>query len=324
MKDTSLNTMKNLYLKKNFSARKIAVLCDCSTATVIKKLRNSNVSIRSPYKSLDVSDNILIDLYVNKKMSTWKIGDMLKVSRSAIHRKLRKLGQIRSRSQAHIIHSRKSFDGGLREKAYLVGFTLGDLRVRKFYKNSETIFVDSGSTKIEQVDLFKSLFEKYGKVWIGKPTSKGRIQTQVLLDMSFSFLLDCEKEFYSWINGNREYFIAFLAGFTDAEGSIFLRKDKNPTFSIGNYNRSLLEKIRENLMEMGLEINKIKQDRYLRINLEGYKRNGIYCYLNITQRETIIQIFSLLKPYLRHQKRLNDLDIAVKNINDKISKKYGG
>jgi hypothetical protein len=55
---------------------------------------------------------------------------------------------------------------------YLVGFALGDLRVRKIYQNSETIKVDCGSTKIEQINLIKNLFKKYGHVWISKPTSK--------------------------------------------------------------------------------------------------------------------------------------------------------
>jgi len=193
MKDIPINKLKSLYVNKNFSARKIAKIYECSTATVIKRLREAKIPVKLPYKTVDISKDRLIELYVKKKLSTWKIAEILKTSRSLIHRRLKDMKLIRTRSQSHIIYNRKNFDGNLKEKAYLIGFALGDLRVRKFYKNSETIFVDCASTRIEQVNLFKNLFKEYGKVWIGNPTHKGRIQMQVLLDTSFSFFTRLRK-----------------------------------------------------------------------------------------------------------------------------------
>jgi len=318
MKNIRVTELKYLYLKKKLSSKKIASVYGCSPATIIKKLRKARIPVRKSYKIIDVPESKLIELYVEKKLSTWKIEKILKISRSTVHRKLKSMKKIRTRSQAHIIYERRSFDGSLKEKAYIIGFSLGDLRARKFYKNSETIFVDCGSTKIDQINLFKNLFEKYGKVWTGKPDSKGRIQMQVLLNMSFEFLLNCEKEFYKWIDGNPKYFIHFLAGFTDAEGSIFLRKDKNPTFAIGNYNKKVLEKIRENLRKIDIETKKIFQDKHLYVNSEGYKRKGFYCHFRVDRRGTIVKLLGVLKPYLRHKKRINDLNTAIKSINNKI------
>ena len=133
-------------------------------------------------------------------------------------------------------------------QAYLIGFRIGDLRVRKFYKNSETIHVDCGSTRREQIELVEKLFDKYGRVWISKPNKKGVIQVECFLNNSFEFLLKIDQNSIpSWIMNNKLYFANFLAGFTDAEGSIFISQNK-AFYALGNYNLKLLRQMKKSLM----------------------------------------------------------------------------
>ena len=80
--------------------------------------------------------------------------------------------------------------GDLAERAYLVGFRLGDLNVEL---HGHTITVKCTSTRGEQVSLFRQLFEPYGHVYTDEATLTHRrrqsIGMSVALNRSFDFLL---------------------------------------------------------------------------------------------------------------------------------------
>lgn len=119
-----------LYLDKKMSSSKIAERYGCCKATILKRLRNAMIILRETgVPKLKVSDEELEGLYLDKKLSTWKIAQLLGCGRSTIHRKLRKLGIARDIATSHVKYKRKSFEGDENEKAYLMGFTIGDLRV---------------------------------------------------------------------------------------------------------------------------------------------------------------------------------------------------
>ena len=140
-----------------------------------------------------------------------------------------------------MIYQKNDFSGNLREKAYLIGFRLGDLRVRKIWENSETIHVDCGSTIKEQIELIKNLFKDYGQVWISKPNKKGKVQMECYLNRTFEFLLS--KKIPEDLLKDKENFFAFLAGFTDAEGTIGISKGM-AYYSVVNQNKKYLNYIR--------------------------------------------------------------------------------
>lgn len=128
------------------------------------------------------------------------------------------------------------------EKAYIIGYHLGDLRARKLHPNGRTIQVDCSSTKQDQINLFKHIFEKYGHVNVGKPTDSGKINFQANLDLSFSFLLN-PKEELTWILQNNEYFLYFFGGFIDVEGNFGVDKNNHTDFCVKQLDRSILELI---------------------------------------------------------------------------------
>lgn len=283
------------------SATQLSLQYNCSVATMLKHLRARNVEIRHYPNKINLSDTKLRSLYLSKHMSTWEIERRFGYSRSTIHRHVRKLGINRDLATSHFIYKRRSFPEDLKLKAYLQGFAIGDLRVRKVGKLSKTIKVDCESTKKDQVSLFKSLFGNYGRVWTSKTGKSGKIQMETFLDESFSFLLDV-KDNYGWVANKNEYFVSFFAGFVDAEGSFFI--SKIPHFSLGNYNLTLLRFFKRFLFKLGIRNIYIRTDkRKGTFNSEGYMYNDNYNILEITKKSELLKLISLIEKEIKHRNR---------------------
>lgn len=305
--------LKNLYLKQKLSTYEIADKFNCCQATVWKKLMEFKIKRRSPYElyAKIPSKKELTRLYLNKKLSTWEIEKTCGYSRSTIHRKLREYGiSIRSPSESHIIYPRKNFSGNLIEKAYIIGFRIGDLRVRKIW-NGDTIKVDCGTTKLEQINLIKRLFNKYGYVWISKLTKSGKIQVEIGVNNSFSFLLD--KKVPNWIMDDKKYFFPFLAGFIDAEGCIGIYNNQ-ASLQIGNYDNNLLFLIRRKLNDFGIECPKIYESDTSNYFSGGYGHNQNYWSLQMNKKSSLLSLFRCIKPYIKHTTKIKALKKAEINI----------
>lgn len=167
----SKDELEELYVHQKLNTYQIAEKLNCSQATIWKKLIKYAIPRRTPHEltSNIPSKDELFHLYINKKLSTWKIEKEYGYSRGTIHRKLKEYGiKTRDLATANIKYEKLDFSGNLIEKAYIIGFRLGDLRVRKYYKNSKTICVGCSSTIPEQITLIKQLFSEYGHVWINK------------------------------------------------------------------------------------------------------------------------------------------------------------
>jgi len=307
--------LKGLYEKQKLTTYQIAEKLGCCQATVWKKLIRFNIKRRTPYElnSNVPSKEELIKLYLKKKLSTWEIEKRYGYFRGTVYRKLKEFDiNIRDRADSHILYPRKDFSGDLIEKAYLIGFRLGDLGVRKIYPKSKTICVASGSTIKEQIDLIESLFKPYCRVWI-KETKNGKINIQAALNDSFSFLLS--KQIPLWVRNTPDTFFAFLAGFSDAEGTISLSKNM-AYFSLGNYNKNLLYFIYKNLNKMNIFCNKPTSDkRKGKSNSEGYIYSENYCTLRLSRKDNLLRLLEKLKFFIKHPLKIKALNIAIDNIN---------
>lgn len=320
----SKKEMKNLYEKRKLTTYQIAEIYNCCQATVWKRLKKFGIKARKPYCLFAKipSKEELVRFYVNGNMSTWEIEKKYGYSRGTVHKHLKKYNLIRSRSGAHIRYKRKNFSGDLIEKSYMIGFRLGDLRVRKIWENSETIHIDCGSTKKEQIDLIRNLFQEYGRVWISKPTRKGRIQIEAHLNDSFSFLL--EKKVPRWIIRDEKCFFSFLAGFTDADGCISVSKNK-AYYSLGNYDNKLLFLIRDKLREFGIEsLGPYECDTSNYIGFDGYGHNQNYWILSVSRKKHLLELLNNTEQYIKHKKKIRDLDRAKKNILERNKKFESG
>ena len=301
--------LRKLYECKKRTTYQIADEFKCCQATIWKKMHEFGIKPRlagPPRVNLDREK--LTKLYLDDGLSTWEIEQRYMYPRSTVYRKLLEYGiRPRSLAKSHIVYSRKSFSGDPAEKAYIVGFAIGDLRARTVGKNTETVHVDCGSTKLEQINLIKKLFEKYGRVWISKPNTKGKIQIEAFLDRSFDFLLDLRTEIHTWILNSNDYFAPFLAGFTDAEGS-FSIYDGMAVYQLGNYNQELLFSIHRKLAKIGINCPQPYEDKTKGyVTKHGYVHSQNYWHLRIHKKSSLLQLFGLIGPYLKHEGKIADM-----------------
>jgi len=313
------NELKSLYEKKKLTTYEIADIYNCCQATIWKRLKEYGIKcLPNGRRSLVISKSKLRDLYIKRKLSSRKIAKIYRCAYSAIDSKIRKYGfPVKTLAAAHITTLRKNFDGNKTDRAYLVGFAMGDLRVRKVYPNSETILIDCGSNKKEQISLISKLFRPYGRVWIKElPKRKGYFQIECSVNPSFNFLLKKRVLANRWILRNKKYFAAFLAGFTDAEGCISIDKKRNQAYySLGNYNKVILNQIRNYLIQ-----NKISCSKLIESKIKGkpcfkkYFHKQNYWQLRISSKNSLMALFNKIGPYLQLPAKIRGIQRAKQNI----------
>ena len=308
--------LKELYIEKRLNTYQIAKKLGCCQATIWKRLHKYKIKLRpSGGHRIKISRKRLEFLYSNKKYSTWKIEKLTNIPRSSIHRKLKELRiPTRDISESHVIYPKKDFNNDVLLKAYLIGFRIGDLRVRKAGgKQSRTIKTDCGSSIPAQINLIKTLFQPYGHVWISKKYEDGAYQIEAYLNNSFSFLLP--KIAPNYIFEEKDLFFAFLAGFTDAEGYIYSKRVRDG-FCLGNYDKKLLRKIKKTLESYKIKCSKVS------ISLKkGYypsndrKYNQDYWCLSVNRKMCLLMLMNELKKYSRHRNKQAAIRKIIKNIN---------
>lgn len=318
--------LKNLYLDKKLTTYNIAEFYNCSQGTIWKRLKEYGIKrLPNGRRSFVISKSKLKDLYIRRRLSSRRIAKIYGCAYSMIDYKIRGYGfPVKTLAAAHITTPRKNFDGNKTDKAYLIGFAMGDLRVRKVYPNSETIHVDCGSTKKEQINLISKLFKPYGRIWISNPNKRGATQIECSLNESFNFLLKKRILADRWILKNEKYFTAFLAGFTDAEGCISINKSEQAFYSLGNYNYKLLGQIRNQLVNFGIHCTKLTEGKTKgrRFGKQKHIHNQNYWHFNIHRKFSLLNFFDLIDPYLKHCKRIEGMKRAKQNIRLR-NEKYG-
>lgn len=314
--------LKKLYEKEKLTTYQIADIFNCCQATIWKRIHKYKIQPRPPVLLVDLSKEKLYKWYNTQKLSTWKIEKKYKYCRSTVYRKLKE-NQIKPRdiAESHILYPRKDFSGDPIEKAYLIGFKQGDLRVRTRTKKSQTIYLDCESADKNQTSLIKSLFFRYGRVKITHRNKTGKIYTGITLNKSFRFLLNNKID--DWILKHDKYFFAFLSGFIDAEGCFFINKKNQAAFALGNYNKKNISQIRSKLSEFKIPCRELTKGPLKgSMTREGYYRKGDYWSLRIFRKKYLLILIGLLRPYLKHRKRIKQAFLARINI-AKRNKKFG-
>ncbi len=224
--------LENLYLYKKLSISEIAQKLRYCRDTVAREIKRHKIPLRIKSEAFKLGWTkkrpkkiILTKLYYKEKLTQGQIAKKLNKSMGYIHVLMKNYGlRTRKPDYYHTKYKKSDFSGDMKEKAYLIGFRLGDLYV-KLLPSRKLITVGTTSTKIEQIRLFKKLFKKYGNVWISKKRKDGNRTFMVLLNRSFDFLLLKKDYIPKWIQSDRKYFLSFAAGYTDAEGCFFVHKN---------------------------------------------------------------------------------------------------
>jgi intein-encoded DNA endonuclease-like protein len=226
---------------------------------------------------------------------------------------------IKDPAKARTQYKRCDFSGDPTEKAYIIGFSVGDLNA--YMPNeatSQTVVARCHTTHSEQIKLFRELFAEYGHVQASRHES-GSTHLNCYLNTTFKFLLDeYSKNIQEWVrSGDEKLKAAFMAGYTDAEGSFGINQGK-ARFKIDAYDYSILQDMENWLTDIGIRVI------LRRIGKKGDKRGGGKEWnddlwrLQINQATSIKEFIDSVSLFLKHDKRVRDANRMIENITTRI------
>ena len=264
-------------------------------------------------RKIKISEKRLFKLYWVENKSSFKIARIYGCESQTIRNRIKEFKiKKKTKCQAHVRYPRYDFAGDRVEKAYLIGFRIGDLRVYKTKPYSETIIAQCHTTCNNQVVLFKKVFKKYGQVTVTNLKDRS-FDINCYLNNTFNFLLPKEDKIEPWICRNKKCFTGFIAGYTDAEGN-FIINQKKARFKIDSYDRLVLEGI-----HLWLLRNKINSKLRLigkkgQLRPEGYVFNNDLWRLNVNEAHSLLRFIDIIRPFVKHRKRMKDMNFCAVNI----------
>lgn len=321
--------LRELYLERQLTPKAIGEIFGCSEGKVRSELKRYGIPLRTRSQARQlvsgtafISREIIEELYYDRGLSQEQIAAKLGCGLATVSRRMQEYGlATRSLAEAGTVYPKRDFSGDPTERAYLIGFRIGDLRVSMVKKGgqSKTIRVECSSTRTEQIDLIRELFEAYGHVWIGRPRGKDgkRVDIVCHLNMSFSFLLLKEDQVAEWIEGCGKNMSAFVAGYIDAEGRIGLNKGKAECV-IDSYDKGVLRQMYEWFLMQDIQCPAPRV-----VKKQGSMGSGGYPYrqdlwrLAVYRKRSLLKLFDLIAPYLKHAKRRRDMKQAIQNIRER-------
>jgi predicted DNA-binding protein YlxM (UPF0122 family) len=326
----SKEKLNDLYFDKKWSMGQIAKHFGCSHGTIVYRFRKYGLKSRGHLglrRPVMIDKNQLERLYHGQSLSLEQIAKRLHCSKGAIERKTRKFN-IKLRGNDHRKHWRyekKSFDGNPEEKAYLIGFRLGDLNI---FQTNQVIVVRGSTTKTAQATLFERLFTNYGGVKTTR-AKRGTIEQYAYLNHSFDFLLPKQDKIEQWICECPRCFLAFFAGYFDAEGCAHLHKgyrSQTPDgrLEIQSYDKHILLHSWKNLSKLGIQCKRpviSKAAGYIGSN--GVRHNGDSWRLSIWTKASVWHLLHLLEIDMKHTNKLNRLKNIKQNIVERNIRKRG-
>jgi hypothetical protein len=314
MSNITKSLLKNLYWKQWFSTREIAKVVGASQSTVRKMMFRLGVPLRSnrDWLRAKIEPQALGTLYWNKKMTISQIAEKFGVSAWTIHQRMVKFNILRRKiGESNLKQQKLPFSGGPVEMGYLLGLRAGDLSVRW---KGKRIRVEVCTSHPAMIELFKDLFQKYARVGQCPENKNARIflwRVFTDLDTSFSFLVKKPKFLDSKILSRKDMFLAFLAGYADAEGSIIISPNNGQTvfcFRICSEDFGLLKGIYKKLCEIGYH-PRLTLDKKKGTDSGFSKLNADYWRLELCKKEEVIQLVQQLP--MRHSEKIKKRSLLL-------------
>lgn len=275
-------------------------------------------------KRIIISKKELQKLYYKENKSKYKIGKIYNCSFSTILNRMREYGlEPLHRSIIQSKYPKKDFSGDKKEKAYMIGFRLGDLNVYRTNPQSRVVVARCHTTKLDQVEVMKIVFSPYGQVTCKRNEKNGSYSINCFLNETFNFLLKKKDQVEDWIKFDNDYSAAFAAGYIDAEANIGVY-DGRARFKIDGYDKNIIKWFFPWFKKNSINCPKPKV-----VGVMGkiYNKNNLYKYnadvwrIRVSEKESLEKLLKLVKPYIKHKKRLDDLDKCLNNINERRNRK---
>jgi predicted DNA-binding protein YlxM (UPF0122 family) len=315
--------LDDLYNGQRLSICEIAERLGVSQSTVRHRMIMFDLPRRTDRLPLD--ENEIERLYLDEQLSMREIGQKMGVSYETIRSRLNERGvAIRDNNEAIRRYPRHDFAGSLMEKAYLIGFRLGDLTVRMRNQGTDAaaIQVECTATHVEQINLALELFSPYGHVHVSSLRKSGVRDVSCHLNLSFDFLLPKQDAIPEWIlgcaqQGDMELFLAFLAGYTDARGRFSTPPLRyNARFTLSSCDENILKQIRA-LLNDRLDVKCLPaclQFPKGYRNERGGKLGKDPWRLSVYRKSSLNRLCELLDPYLKHAERRADMHAVWANV----------
>jgi len=319
--------LERLYLEQKLSASKIATAyglkyasAKTAESTILYHLKRNGIVRRDAAAHVRKVTETMEDDWIVR----YQKGESLKqiagdtASPVTVFHHLRKRGiKLRDKVEAQIkavtIHKKTSFQGSPKDRAYLAGLTRGDFAVAK---HGRAVRVRLGTTHPDMADLFRQLFSRHGPIYeYPKPALLTEYEWMLDcdLDSSFGFLAKSKTEVSEYIQDS-DLFMSFLAGFFDAEGTVYFHKKRSKgafELSIVNTDAELIQEIGQELSRRGyafkLERVKIDQEKMIK---RGIKNPGEFIWRIMLWRfEDVCKLMAKLP--VRHPEKVAKIKIAL-------------
>jgi len=203
--------IRRLYVDEGQSTTAVATSLGCSETAVRNRLVALGIVRRVAWdrQAVSASTEEMRQLYVKEELSLSAVATRASCSLTTVWRRLTAAGVKLRADGSSPKYERSDFSGDLVEMAYLIGFRLGDLHVEV---EGNTVVVKCTSTRQEQVELFRTLFEPYGRVYTDEATMERRQRKSVgmyaRLNRTFEFLVPKQDRIPEWIQRDELAFYA--------------------------------------------------------------------------------------------------------------------
>ena len=222
--------------------------------------------------------------------------------------------KVEAQIKAVTIHKKELFQGSPKDRAYLAGITRGDFGVAR---HGRAVRVRLGTTHPAMADLFRQLFSKHGPIY---EYPKRALLTEYEwsldcdLDSSFEFLVRAKTDVSEFI-GSPDLFMSFLAGFFDAEGSVYFHKKRSHgAFELAfvNTDAGLIKEIARELTRRGfaLKLDREKQNPVEALK-RGVRHSGEFIWRIVLWRFRDVRRLMRAMP-IRHQEKVAKFEISRK------------
>jgi hypothetical protein len=323
--------LERLYVERHLSAMKIANVYGLNYAsrktaesTVLYHLKKNGIRRRDPAEHVRKVTESMVDDWVRR----YQNGESLKqiagelVSPVTVWNHLKKRGiTLRDKVEAQIAtvmkFERPPFRGDSFERAYVLGFVWGDCSVER---HGRAIRVRTGTTHPGFVHLFTSLFGSYGRIRTYPKKARltsAELNLEVDLDGTFEFLLQKAVQPVPDLPKSDTKAKSFLAGFFDAEGSIYFHQKASPNFEaqITNRDHALLQWMSSVLAGFGFH-PRLYHHFQRAGRIESVRESDIW-NLHLHRREEVRRL--LVELPLRHKEKTTKAKLAVAFIEGHIA-----
>ena len=317
----SRKELQKWYWRDKMSMFEIADKLKCTHPAIVHKFKKLGIKSRGHLgltKPIKLSRRNFEYLYHKRKLSLDKIAKIVHCSESGIERRFNNYNIVtRGIKNRACKYKKCDFSEDLIEKAYLIGFRLGDLNVTKYVS---VIQVRCSTTIPAQTRLIRNLFKPYTTphVWKAK---RGTTEIVCLVNRSFDFLLSKEDRIPDWILNNSKIFWAFFAGYADAEGCFYIHKiPKGKSVASAGFQVQTQQRRIINELWKGIKNNKIVAPMPIVsrkagvIDKRGVINNKDMWRLSINRKKSLNKLIGLIEPYLKHKNKIKEVNKIKENL----------